>query len=180
MFASGLVDAPTINRLKKQLHLELTEIHNWMEANKLTLNTSKSHALIIYPKLRFPSVNLNLQCPAGRRINAVKKPKYLGIILDNQLNFADHIKIIETKVARSVVIHGKLSYYLPSSAMLQLYYSLVHSNLLYGVVVWGNTFPYLAKLTRLQKKEVRLVISSDWNVSAAPLFYNIMCCHFLN
>ena len=37
----------------------------------------------------------------------------------------------------------------------------------------GNTFPtYLAKLTRLQKKAIRLVTSSDWNVSAAPLFNN--------
>ena len=56
--------------------------------------------------------------------------------------------------------------------MLQLYYSRVHPNLLYGVAVWGNTFPtYLAKLTRLQKKAIRLVTSSDWNVSAAPLFH---------
>ena len=57
--------------------------------------------------------------------------------------------------------------------MLQLYYSLVHPNSLYGVAVWGNTFPtYLTKLTRLQKKAIRLVISRDWNVSAAPLFHN--------
>ena len=136
-----------------------------------TLLTSKSHVLIISPKLRSPSVNLNLQCPAGR-INTVKKAKYLGIIFDNQLNFADHIKNIETKIARSVGIRSKLSYYLPNSAMLQLYYFLVHPNLLYGVAVWGNTFPtYLAELTRLQKKAIRPMTSSDWNVSVAPLFH---------
>ena len=104
----------------------------------------------------------------------VKKAKYLGIILDNQLNFVVHIKNIETKVARSVVILSKFSYYLPNSAMLQLCYSLVHPNLMYGVAVWGNTFhTYLAKLTRLQKKAIRLVTSSDWNVSAAPVFHKI-------
>ena len=96
----------------------------------------------------------------------------MGIILDNQLNFADHIKNIETEVARSVGILSKLSYHLPNSAMLLLYYSLVHPNLLYGVAVWGNAFPtYLAKWTRLQKKTIRLVTSSDWNVSAASLFH---------
>ena len=150
-----LVGALTINQLEKQVNLELNEIYNWMVANKLSLNTSKSHALIISPKFRSPSVNLNLQCPAGR-INTVKKAKYLGIISDNKLNFADQINIIETKetkdcsnietkvatkVARSEGIISKLSYYLPNSAMLQLYYSLVHPNLLYGVAVWGNTFP---------------------------------------
>ena len=124
-------------------------------AFQFTLNTSKSHVLIISPKLRSPSVNLNLQCPA-RRINTVKKAKYLGIILDNQLNFADCIEIIETKVARSVRrFLRKLSYYLPNSAMLQLYYSLVLPNLLYGVAVWGNMFPsYLAKLSDLRKKQL--------------------------
>ena len=55
-----LVGAPTINQLEKQLNLELTEIYNWMVASKLTLNTSKSHALTVSPKLMSPSVNLNL------------------------------------------------------------------------------------------------------------------------
>ena len=31
-----LVGAPTINQLETQLNLELTEIFNWMVANKLT------------------------------------------------------------------------------------------------------------------------------------------------
>ena len=58
--------------------------------------------------------------------------------------------------------------------MLQLYYSLEHSQLIYGVAVWGNTFPsYLAKLTRLQNKALRLVTSSDWNASAASLYQKL-------
>ena len=127
-----LVGAPTINQLEKQLNLELTEICNWMVANKLILNASKSHALIISPKRRSHSERVSLQCPAGR-INTVKKAKYLGIISNNQINFVDHIKNTETKVACSVGILSKLSYYLPNSAMLQLHYSLVHPNLLCGV-----------------------------------------------
>ena len=92
-------------------------------------------------------------------IKSVNNAKYLGITLDNRFNFHEHIKITETKVARSVGILSKLKYYLPESAMLQLYYSLVHSQLIYVVAVWGfNTFPsYLAKLTGLQNKALRLV-----------------------
>ena len=69
-----LVGAPTINQLEKQLNLKLPEMYKWMVANKLTLNTSKSHALVISQKLRSPSVNLNLQCPTGRS-SKVKKAK---------------------------------------------------------------------------------------------------------
>ena len=96
--------------------------------------------------------------------------KLLEKVAYKRLNFHEHIKITETKVARSVEILNKLKYYLLESAMSQLYYSLVHSQLIYGVAVWGNTFhSYLAKLTRLQNKALRFVTSSDWNASAAPL-----------
>ena len=82
--------------------------------------------------------------------------------MDNRLNFHEHIKITETKVARSVGILSKPKYYLPESATSQLYYSLVHSQLIHGVAEWGKTFPsYLAELTRLQNKALRLVTSSD-------------------
>ena len=68
----------------------------------------------------------------GNIVLLFKEAKYLGIILDKRLNFADHIKNIETKAACSVGILSNLSNYLPNSAMLQLYYSLVHPNLLCG------------------------------------------------
>ena len=146
-----------MEQLELKLNSELTKICEWMFANKLTLNASKSQALIISPKLRCSPVYLNLQCPAGT-IKSVNNAKYLGITLDNnRLNFHEHIKITETKVARSVGILSKLKHYLPESAMLQLYYSLVHSQLIYELAAWSNTFPsYLAKLTSLQKKSSSL------------------------
>ena len=164
------VCAPSVQQLKLKLISELTKICKWMFANKPTLNASKSQALIISPS---SPIYLNLQCPAGT-IKSVNNAKYSGITLDNRLNFHEYIKITETKVARSVGILSKPKYYLPESAMLQLYYSLAHSQLIYRVAVWGNTFPsYLAKLTRLQNKAFRLVTSRDWNASAAPLYQNL-------
>ena len=102
----------------------------------------------------------------------VDKAKYLSIIIDNQLNFGKHMKNIENKVDRAVGILSKLNYFLPDSAMLQLHYSLVHPHILYDVAIWGNTFPtYLAKLSRLQNKPIRLVTASDWKASAYPLYH---------
>ena len=60
-----LVGAPSVVHLENQLNSELIKIFNWLVDNKLTLNTSKSCALVITPKLRCPSVSLDLQCPAG-------------------------------------------------------------------------------------------------------------------
>ena len=44
--------------------------------------------------------------------------------MDNQLNFVEHIKNIENKVARAVGILSKLNDFSPDSAKLQLYYCI--------------------------------------------------------
>ena len=55
--------------------------------------------------------------------------------------------------------------------MFKLYYTLVHSHLLYGLIVWGNTYPtYLSKLITLQNKALRIVTKSGWYQNALPLY----------
>ena len=84
------------------------------------------------------------------------------------------MKSLETKIARAVGILFKLKYLLPESAMLNLYYDLVHSNLIYGILVWGNTFlSYLTKLSKLQNKAIRIVTGKNWNDSANPLYQKL-------
>ena len=112
---------------------------------------------------------MNIQSPAGE-IRTVFKAKYLGILFDNRLNFHEHIKILEVKIARSVGILNKLKYFLPSSALLKLYYALIHSHFNCGLAVWESTYPtYLNKLKLLQNKAIRIVISSHMSTSSKPL-----------
>ena len=52
-----------------------------------------------------------------------------------------------------------------------IYYSLIHPYLLYGNIIWGNTYgKYINKLVVLQKKAVRIMTGSAYNEHAAPLF----------
>ena len=126
--------------------------------------------LIISPNLKSSNVVSNIQSPAGE-IKTVYKAKYLGVIFDNRLNFHEHIKILEAKIARSVGILNKLKYFLPSSALLKLYYLLIHSHFNYGLVVWGGTYPtYLNKLKLLQNTAIRIVTSSYRSTSSKHLY----------
>ena len=72
--------------------------------------------------LPLPGINVN--CPLGI-IKSVNKAKYLGITLDNKLNFRDHIKLIEVKIARSVGILNKLKHYLNKPSLKKLYLFLI-------------------------------------------------------
>ena len=52
--------------------------------------------------------------------------KYLGVIIDHNLTFLPHIINLEVKLSRNVGILFKLNKYLPTSALITLYYALVH------------------------------------------------------
>ena len=98
--------------------------------------------------------------------------KYLGVFIDDKLNFQGHIKHLEKKVSRSVGILSKLKNYLPTHALFKLYYTFVHSHLLYGLIVWGNTYPtYLSKLITLQNKAICIVTKSGRYQNVLPLYH---------
>ena len=69
-------------------------------------------------------------------------------------------------------ILNKLQHIFSSSALVLIYFALVHPNLLYGLPIWGSTFPtYLQKLQRLQNKALRIISNCNPKTSTTPLFY---------
>ena len=89
--------------------------------------------------------------------------KYLGIAIDNKLLFKQHIILLENRVARSVGIIAKVSYYLPFNTLITLYHDLVHSQLLYALPIWASTYKtYLNKLEKLQNKALRIIFKTPY------------------
>ena len=104
-------------------------------------------------------------------IKAENCVKYLGILIDSNLNFRFHLEEIENKLSNSRVILYKLKPILPQNALFKLYYSMVHSQLLYGLVVWGSTFPsYLKELNSIQNKAVKLIGGGNYLDRATPYY----------
>ena len=65
----------------------------------------------------------------------------------------------------------KLKQYMPRKALEALYYSLIHTHLLYGLPVWGSThLSYLKKLITLQNKAVKLIGDGLYNDKASPFY----------
>ena len=74
-------------------------------------------------------------------------------------------------MARSVGILNKLKQTLPQTVMLQLYYALVPPLLLYGIIIWGATYPtYLQKLKSLQNRAIRAIVSAHFRDSVNPYY----------
>ena len=87
------------------------------------------------------------------------------------LNFDFHISKIAYKISRTFGIISKIRHYLPEIALLKIYYAQIHSYLLYGLIIWGSTFPtYLKKLITLQNKAVKFICAAKFYDSSSPYY----------
>ena len=108
--------------------------------------SSKIISLVIPPKT---AINIcNLEISFDNSIIALQDGvKYLDITLDSGIKFNLHMKILESKIARSIKVISKLKQVLPASTLQTLYYSIIHPHLFYDIFIWGSTFKtYLRKL----------------------------------
>ena len=146
--------APTPTQLSAIINKDLDNIAKWLYSHKLTVNPSKSNALIIPPKLNKPPPTIDLSLN-NSSVLISNSAKYLGVTIDSLLKFDEHISI-EHKMSRAVGIISKLCHFLPTNALLNVYYAFIHPHLLYGLPIWGSSFPsHLKKLIVLQNKAIK-------------------------
>ena len=88
-------------------------------------------------QLPTPPCDTRLTC-CNDAIQISDEIKYLGVLLDDKLNFLPQILTLETRLSRNVGVLLKLKTFLPTSALLTLYFAFIHPFLSYGVIVWGT------------------------------------------
>ena len=93
----SLFSAPSLSNLHFDMKKDLNDISEWFTANELTINPSKLNVLVIPPKLSQPLPNVDLSINNSPLLFFLSA-KYLGVILDTQLNFDKHISSVENNI----------------------------------------------------------------------------------
>ena len=92
-------------------------------------------------------------------IERKSEARFLGVIIDESLNWSSHVKTVLSKMSRYVGIMYKIKRYLPLTARLQIYHSFVQSHLNFCSLLWGFTSKSsIDALFSKQKKGLRAVI----------------------
>ena len=73
--------------LEKEVNAELNKINNWMQINKLTINHKKTKFILITKK-KINKFDIKIN---GIIIKRKNSSKYLGIIIDDKLNWKNHV-----------------------------------------------------------------------------------------
>ena len=162
-----------INIMQQNINAELSNIYTWLCINRLSLNIEKSNFVIFQPRQKKSPLNFIIQLN-GKILKRENCIKYLGIFIDSTLSWKDHVEYISKKIRKSIGILSKIRYFVDSHTLIQLYYALIQPFLVYGLIVWGNTYPAtLHPLFILQKKATRLITFSQYDQHTSPLFKSL-------
>ena len=143
-------------------------VKEWLIANSLTLNESKSY-YIIFSLKKIPD---NLRVTIGDHVLDRKTHgKFLGVILDEKLNFSNHIDHVTNKVSKLTGLMYKLKSFFPPNILKNLYLALIYPYYNYCILAWGSANKsVLQPLLLYQKKLMRIITQSDYYAHTNPLF----------
>lgn len=151
-------------------NVRLRALYTWTINNRLSLNATKTSALLLTNRV-FDIVSPLLLSIDNTPIYYEISLKFLGFKIDNSLNFSNHISFICTKISKTAGIFYRISKFIPRKTLIGLYYSMVYPYLLYGILIWGDASDtHLKPLVTIQKKILRIVTSSDYFAHTKPLF----------
>ena len=146
---------------------ELAKISEWLAANKLSLNVGKSKLLVFNNKKKIKiEITLNNQS-----LKEVDNAKYLGILIDNKLNWLPQINAVKLKVSKGLGLLAKIRHYVPSETARSLYFSFVNAHTDYNLLNWGMASPSnLQPIHTKINKSLRIITFKSHDHSSIPLY----------
>ena len=97
----------SLDVLLKNLNKDLKILLQWLKANKLCLNISKTELIIFHRNTARIDHSLKLKLD-GKRLSPSQLVKYLGLILDKHLQWNDQIAQVKIKLNRAIGILSKI------------------------------------------------------------------------
>jgi hypothetical protein len=175
-----------LDNLVQHVNAELQKIALWFAANKLAVNVKKCKFILFHNKGKKIDANLLKVVYNSNNLEAIQDPnliytldrisknsdekyyKYLGVLLDENLNFNSHIDYTCSKLSKSLFCLNRLKNFVNKKALISAYHSLIGSHLLYCINILGCTSQQnINRLHIIQKKQLELCVI--WVIMNTPL-----------
>lgn len=141
------------------MNSELKSLSQWLRFNKLKLNTSKTKYILINGRGESP---LNEVVLENETIERVCSFKYLGVLIDENLNFKEYSKFIEKKMAKKVNLLARLSSKLTYSSKISIYKSTIAPHIDYcSSILFLGKQQEISCLQKIQNRALRVILKCN-------------------
>jgi len=145
-------------RIVEEMNEDLLGVRNWCFRNRLLLNPDKTKLIVFGSRQMTSKLHDFRLSLLGKDISPVQSAKDLGVILDSNLTFDDHIKTIVSECIARLAQISRVKHCLDRTSLLTVINALVFSKLYYCSNVWANTTEKnIRKLQAVQNYACRIV-----------------------
>ena len=134
--------SPAISDLFANLSCELPNLNHWFRSNKLLINADKTKLIIFhtYQKERYIHIDkaAHYLVVDNKKIEPSESTRFLGLVLDNKVNFKHHVDFIRLKLLKGIYALKRAAKILKTNDLKLIYSSLILPYLNYGLLIWGG------------------------------------------
>ena len=154
--------------LQTMLNQDLDRLAQWLYEHKLTLNVSKSKFMLIGGPRKLNTLEEFTLTIKEKELDRVNSYKYLGVIINENLSWTDHVDYIKTKVSQRLSILQRINHLLPRDTRELFVKAMVLPILDYADVTWGDksNTTLMNKIQLLQNKAAKLILNMPKHASA--------------
>lgn len=168
---SLIVSTPDRGQLEIQTFIQSNSIAQWLSENFLHVNTQKTSFLEFCLRKNTSSSYDSMALFFNEtELTPATNVTYLGVVLDNKLNFSQHIDKVYRRLSSSIFLLRRLSCFQHKSILLSAYYGCIYPFLSYCVPIWGNENCKTQSLFKLQKRAVRVIFGLKHRQTCRSVF----------
>ena len=155
---------------------ELQQLIDYLNRNNVSINLNKS-VYIQFNQSNNAKYNVKMNID---KIDEVTLTKFLGVTLDQDINWKAHIDTVSKRINKFVYALKRVRNITNIKTAITSYHAYVESVLRYGLIMWGNsTHQNRAFISqkKMYKSNIKLLNAAD--ESCRPYLKNLKCCRLL-
>ena len=164
----------TVKQLEDNLNEDMKSVSEWCSNNSMLANAPKTKVMLVttwQKRASLPENDKYLQVKLNDTIlENVDTDKLLGVMINNNLSWENHINSILSKVNRNIALLRRIKRYLTLDVRKMFFNANVLPHLDYCSIIWGNS-PHMNKLYKAQKRAARVILDvKDYTTRSCDMF----------
>ena len=155
------------NELESKTNQILCELDIWCKNNKLNLSKEKTTYMLVRGSLqRNPTIKMD-----STSIKRVKVAKYLGIQLDEKLNFHNHIDYVKNKsikIMNKIISIGQSKFHLPLDIISRYHEAIMTPITSYAASAWAHRLHNVTNAAKLNSAQRSVLLRLTGAFATTP------------
>ena len=147
--------------LFSHLQEDIEKLQAWTDLNHMALHPQKSKFMLVTTRqkrqnMKHKLIKLRLN---GKQLENVESHKLLGITLDYNLSWSNHILNLTKKLSRKIFQFNRIKHFLDQHTRKLFFHAFIQTDIDYASTCWDSCSKHCLKpLTSLYKRSIKIIL----------------------